>query len=84
MAFGANEGVIVIAATNRRDILDPALLRPGRFDREVVVGYPDVKGREEILKVHSRNKPLGFDVDLGVIAEIHRRIHRRGFGKSDE
>ncbi len=67
--FGANEGVIVIAATNRRDILDPALLRPGRFDREIVVGYPDVKGREEILKVHSRNKPLGFDVDLGVIAK---------------
>ena len=67
--FGANEGVIVIAATNRRDILDPALLRPGRFDREIVVGYPDVKGREEILKVHSRNKPLGFDVDLSVIAK---------------
>lgn len=67
--FGANEGVIVIAATNRRDILDPALLRPGRFDREIVVNYPDVKGREEILKVHSRNKPLGFDVDLGVIAK---------------
>lgn len=66
--FGANEGVIVIAATNRRDILDPALLRPGRFDRQVVVGYPDVKGREEILKVHSRNKPLGFDVDLKTIA----------------
>lgn len=66
--FGENEGVIVIAATNRRDILDPALLRPGRFDREVAVGYPDVKGREEILKVHSRNKPLGFDVDLKVIA----------------
>ncbi len=67
--FGSNEGVIIIAATNRRDILDPALLRPGRFDREVVVGYPDVKGREEILKVHSRNKPLGFDVDLSVIAK---------------
>ena len=67
--FGANEGVIVIAATNRREILDPALLRHGRFDREVVVGYPAVKGREEILKVHSRNKPLGFDVDLGVIAK---------------
>ena len=66
--FGMNQGVIVIAATNRRDILDPALLRPGRFDRQVVVGYPDVKGREEILKVHSRNKPLGFDVDLKVIA----------------
>ncbi len=67
--FGANEGVIVIAATNRRDILDPALLRPGRFDRQVVVNYPDVKGREEILKVHARNKPLGFDVDLGVVAK---------------
>lgn len=67
--FGANEGVIIIAATNRRDILDPALLRPGRFDREIVVGYPDVKGREEILKVHSRNKPLGFDVDLKTIAK---------------
>ncbi len=66
--FGINEGVIVIAATNRRDILDPALLRPGRFDREIVVGYPDVKGREEILKVHSRGKPLGPDVDLKVIA----------------
>ncbi len=67
--FGANEGVIIIAATNRRDILDPALLRSGRFDRQVVVGYPDVKGREEILKVHSRNKPLGFDVDLSIIAK---------------
>ena len=67
--FGANEGVIVIAATNRRDILDPALLRPGRFDRQVVVNYPDVKGREEILKVHSRNKPLGFDVDLSIVAK---------------
>ena len=67
--FGANEGIIIIAATNRRDILDPALLRPGRFDREIMVGYPDVKGREEILKVHSRNKPLGFDVDLSVIAK---------------
>ena len=67
--FGANEGVIVIAATNRRDILDPALLRPGRFDRQVVVNYPDVKGREEILKVHARNKPLGFDVDLSIVAK---------------
>ena len=66
--FGVNEGVIVIAATNRRDILDPALLRPGRFDREIVVGYPDVIGREEILKVHSRGKPLAPDVDLKVIA----------------
>lgn len=67
--FGANEGVIIIAATNRRDILDPALLRSGRFDRQIIVGYPDVKGREDILKVHSRNKPLGFDVDLSVIAK---------------
>ena len=67
--FGANEGVIVIAATNRRDILDPALLRPGRLDRQVIVNYPDVKGREEILKVHARNKPLGFDVDLSVVAK---------------
>ena len=67
--FGANEGVIVIAATNRRDILDPALLRPGRFDRQVVVNYPDVKGREEILRVHARNKPLGFDVDLSIVAK---------------
>ena len=66
--FGENEGVIIIAATNRRDVLVPALLRPGRFDRQVVVGYPDVKGREAILKVHARNKPLGFDVDLNKIA----------------
>ncbi|NLY44208.1 MAG: ATP-dependent zinc metalloprotease FtsH [Clostridiaceae bacterium] len=67
--FGANEGVIIIAATNRPDILDPALLRPGRFDRQVVVGIPDVKGREEILKVHSRGKPLGSDIDLSVLAK---------------
>ncbi len=66
--FGSNTGVIIIAATNRRDILDPALLRPGRFDRQVVVGYPDVKGREEILKVHTRNKPMAPDVDLKVIS----------------
>ena len=66
--FGANEGVIVIAATNRPDILVPALLRPGRFDRQVTVGYPDVKGREDILKVHARNKPLAPDVDLHQIA----------------
>ena len=66
--FTHNEGVIVMAATNRSDILDPALLRPGRFDRRIVVNYPDVKGREEILKVHSRGKPLGKDVDLGVLA----------------
>ena len=67
--FGANEGVIVIAATNRADILDPALTRPGRFDRQIMVGYPDVKGREKILKVHSRGKPLAPDVSLKVIAQ---------------
>ena len=67
--FGANEGVIMIAATNRPDILDPALMRPGRFDRQIMVGYPDVKGREAILKVHSRNKPIGPDVDLRTIAK---------------
>lgn len=67
--FGVNEGIIVMAATNRKDILDPAILRPGRFDRNVVVGRPDVKGREEILKVHVRNKPLGDDVDLRQIAQ---------------
>ena len=66
--FGVNSGVIVIAATNRPDILDPALLRPGRFDRQVTVGYPDVKGREEILKVHAKNKPLAPDVNLRAIA----------------
>ncbi len=66
--FGNNEGVIIIAATNRPDILDPALLRPGRFDRRVTVGRPDLKGREEILKVHAKNKPLGPDVDLKSIA----------------
>jgi len=67
--FGANEGVIVIAATNRPDILDPALLRPGRFDRQVMVGYPDVLGREAILKVHARKKPLAPDVKLKTIAK---------------
>ncbi|MDE7225593.1 MAG: ATP-dependent zinc metalloprotease FtsH, partial [Ruminococcus sp.] len=67
--FTGNESVIVIAATNRRDILDPALLRPGRFDRQIVVGYPDVKGREEILRVHAKNKPLAPDVDLKIIAK---------------
>ncbi len=66
--FGANEGVIVIAATNRPDILDPALLRPGRFDRQVTVNYPDTKGREEILKVHAKGKPIAPDVDLKSIA----------------
>jgi len=67
--FTSNESVIVLAATNRRDILDPALLRPGRFDRQIVVGYPDVKGREDILKVHTRNKPLSPDVTLKTIAQ---------------
>lgn len=67
--FAGNEGVIVMAATNRRDILDPALLRPGRFDRQILVGYPDIKGREEILKVHTRNKPLAPDVDLKTVAK---------------
>lgn len=66
--FGTNSGVIVIAATNRRDILDPALLRPGRFDRQIMVNYPDIKGREEILKVHTRNKPVAPDVNLRTIA----------------
>ncbi len=67
--FEANLGVIMIAATNRPDILDPALMRPGRFDRQIVVGQPDIKGREEILKVHAKNKPLGPDVELKVIAQ---------------
>jgi cell division protease FtsH len=67
--FGANEGVIMIAATNRPDILDPALMRPGRFDRQIMVGYPDIKGREEILKVHARGKPIAPDVDLKTIAK---------------
>jgi len=67
--FGANEGVIMIAATNRPDILDPALMRPGRFDRQVTVGYPDIKGREDILRVHSRKKPLAPDVVLSTIAK---------------
>lgn len=67
--FGVNEGIIVMAATNRKDILDPAILRPGRFDRNVIVGRPDVGGREEILKVHAKNKPLGEDVDLKQIAQ---------------
>ena len=67
--FSENQGIIIIAATNRRDILDPALLRPGRFDRQIVVNYPDIKGREEILKVHTRNKKLAADVSLATIAK---------------
>jgi len=66
--FGANEGVIVIAATNRQDVLDPALLRPGRFDRQIYIGLPDIKGREAVLKVHARKKPLGDDVSLSEVA----------------
>ena len=79
--FGANEGVIVMAATNRPDILDPALLRPGRFDRQIYVGLPDIKGREEILKVHARKKPLAEDVDLHRRGQGHRRLHRCGSGE---
>ncbi|MDE6725153.1 MAG: ATP-dependent zinc metalloprotease FtsH, partial [Ruminiclostridium sp.] len=67
--FSENQGIIIISATNRRDILDPALLRPGRFDRQIVVNYPDIKGREEILKVHTRNKKLAADVSLATIAK---------------
>ncbi|WP_157721221.1 AAA family ATPase, partial [Salmonella enterica] len=66
--FEGNEGIIVIAATNRPDVLDPALLRPGRFDRQVVVGLPDVRGREQILKVHMRRVPLATDIDAAIIA----------------
>ena len=67
--FTGNEGVIVMAATNRSDVLDPALLRPGRFDRKILVGRPDVKGREAILRVHAKNKPLAGDVDLKEISK---------------
>jgi len=67
--FGSNEGIIIMAATNRPDILDPALLRPGRFDRQITVNYPDIKGREEILKVHAKNKPFEEDVDLNTLAK---------------
>ena len=80
--FGANEGVIIIAATNRPDILDPALLRPGRFDRQVTVSYPDIRGREDILKVHAKGKPLGPDVDLGSIAGRAERKKRLPWRKS--
>ena len=67
--FGANEGIIIVAATNRPDILDPALLRPGRFDRQITVDRPDVNGREAVLRVHARNKPLDGSVDLKAIAQ---------------
>ena len=75
--FGANEGVIMIAATNRPDILDPALMRPGRFDRQVMVGYPDIKGREEILRVHAKGKPRGALHHC----QVHCGLYRRGFGE---
>ena len=78
--FGINESVIIIAATNRADILDPALLRPGRFDRQVYVGRPDVKGREAILRVHSKGKPLAPEVDLKVVAPVsytHLDVYKR-------
>lgn len=68
--FESNEGVIVIAATNRADILDPALMRPGRFDRQIFVNLPDVKGREQILKVHARNKPVSPDVNFKTVARM--------------
>ena len=86
--FGANEGVIMIAATNRPDILDPALMRPGRFDRQVMVGYPDIKGREEILKVHAKGKPIGPDVNLKTIAKSTAGYrgghHQSGSGYREE
>ena len=68
--FGINEGVIILAATNRPDVLDPALLRPGRFDRRVTVGLPDIRGREQILNVHAKGKPFAADVKLGEVARI--------------
>ena len=72
--FDSHDGVIVMAATNRPDILDPALLRPGRFDRQVTVSYPDIKGREEILRVHARNKPFEQSVDFSRLAQTTRRF----------
>ena len=74
-ALGGNQGIIVMAATNRVDILDPALLRPGRFDRKVAVGRPDVAAREAILKIHASSKPLGDDVDLHSSGETDFRIY---------
>ena len=82
--FDSNEGVILIAATNRPDVLDPALLRPGRFDRQIVVDWPDVRGREGILRVHTRDIPLADDVDLKKIAQSHARHGRRRPGEHRE
>ena len=79
--FDTQDGVIIIAATNRPDVLDPALLRPGRFDRQVTVSLPDVNGREEILKVHSKKVKLSANVDLAVIARGYARIFRRRVGQ---
>ena len=82
--FGVNEGIIMIAATNRPDILDPALLRPGRFDRQILVGAPDVKGREEILKVHSKGKPLAEEVKSSSISKKNTRIYWSRFREFNE
>ena len=82
--FSDNEGIIILAATNRPDILDPALLRPGRFDRRVLVGVPDVKGREEIIKVHARGKPLSPEVDIKVLAKRTPRFYRCRYREYDE
>ena len=82
--FESNEGVILMAATNRPDVLDPALLRPGRFDRRVVVNRPDVRGREEILRVHTRKIPLADDVDLFVLGARNAGILRRRPGQHGE
>lgn len=79
-----NEGIIVMAATNRVDILDPAILRPGRFDRKISVGTPDVGGREDILKLHARNKPLAENVNLKAGCPDYRRLHRGGSGEPFE
>lgn len=75
--FGENTGIIILAATNRPDILDPALLRPGRFDRQIVIGVPDIKGREEIFAVHSKNKPLDEGVNPKVLARRTPGLHLR-------
>ncbi len=82
--FESTEGVILISATNRPDVLDPALLRSGRFDRQVVVPVPDVKGREEIFKVHTRKTPLGRRGEFKYFGPGHARFFRSGFGKSGQ
>ena len=82
--FDTQEGVIIIAATNRPDVLDPALLRPGRFDRQITVNLPDVKGREEILRVHSKKVKLAEGVDLACRRARHAGLLRRGAGQCDQ